>query len=149
MGLPNLPSHMRNQKLNFWLMVLVGVPAFIWLLVELVRVLSDVIARSGVSSVPSDGVIQHKIGELLVATPLFLILLLSNKWAKDRVLALAAKTRLLMIAGGLLNGLAWYSLRDRLAWSSFFRVWCLILLAAGLFGSQIATWVLNKSSRSA
>ena len=138
---------MNNRKLNYWLMVVVGVPAFIWLLVELVRVLLEVSRRSGFSSVPFDGVIQHKIGELMVAAPLFLILLLSNKWPREKVLALANRTRLMMIAGGLLNGLAWYSLRERMTWSSFFRVWCLILLFAGLFGSQIARWVINKSSR--
>ena len=134
---------MRKQRLNFWLMALAGTPAFIWLLVELMRVLREVVNRSGLSSAPFDGVIQHKLGELMVATPLFLLLLLSNKWSKERIFALANRTRLVMICGGLLNVLAWYSLREREAWNSFLRVWCLILLFVGLFGSQIAKWLVG------
>ena len=136
---------MRNQKLNFWLMLLVAIPAFVWLLAELIRVFLEVVNRSGLLSVPFDGVIQHKVGELMVGTPLFLILLLSNKWSKERIFALANRTQVMMIVGGLLNGLAWYSLREREAWDSFFRVWCLILLFVGLFGSQIAKWLVSWS----
>ena len=129
---------MRNQKLNFWVMTLVGIPAFGWLLAELVRAFLQVVNRSGIWSVPFDGVIQHKVGELMVGAPLFLILLLGNKWSKERTLALASRSQGLMILGGLLNGLAWYSLREKDAWNSFFRIWCLTLLFVGLFGSQLA-----------
>ena len=134
---------MRNRKLNFWLMALAGIPAFIWLLAELIRVFLEVVNRSGILFVPLDGVIQHKVGELMVATPLFLLLLLSNKWPRERIFALANRTRIIMIVGGLLNGLAWYSLREREAWDSFFRIWCLTLLFVGLFGSQIAKWLVS------
>jgi hypothetical protein len=134
---------MRNQKLNFWLMSLVGLPAFVWLIAELIRVFFEVVNRSGFLSVPFDGVIQHKVGELMVGVPLFLILLLDNKWSKERTLALADQMQGWMIVGGLLNGLAWYSLREREAWNSFFRVWCLILLFVGLFASQIAKWLVR------
>ena len=126
-------------------MVLVGIPAFVWLLAELLRALMEVVNRSGILSVPLDGVIQHKVGELMVGAPLFLILLLSNKWSKEKILALTNRLRVVMIAGGLLNGLAWYSLRERAAWNSFLRVWCLVLLCAGLFGAQIVGWVVNKA----
>ena len=124
-------------------MALAGIPAFIWLLAELIRVFSEVVNRSGILFVPLDGVIQHKVGELMVATPLFLLLLLSNKWSKERIFALANRTRIIMIVGGLLNGLAWYSLGDREAWDSFFRIWCLVLLFVGLFGAQIAKWLVS------
>ena len=103
------------------------------------------IYRFGVLSVPLDGVIQHKVGELMVGAPLFLILLLSNKWPKERVFALADRTRIIMIIGGLLNAVAWYSLRQRETWDSFFRMWCLVLLLAGLFGSRIIKWLVNLS----
>ena len=139
---------MRNPKLSFWLMTLVGVPAFIWLLAELVRAFLEVIDRSGVPSVPFDGVIQHKVGELMVAAPLFVTLLLATRWPKERAYALATRARVIMIVGGMLNGLAWYSLRERVAWDSFFRVWCLVLLFVGLFGSRIAKrWVSLSAGR--
>ena len=128
-------------------MLLVGIPAFIWLLVELVRVTLAVINRFGISSVPLDGVIQHKVGEVMVGVPLFLILLLSYKWAKAKVLSLVRGTRILMIVGGLLNALAWYTLRERDSWNSFFRIWCLVLLFVGLFGAQIARWLLKLAEK--
>lgn len=139
--------NMKNRKFNFWLMLLVGIPAFIWLLVELVRVTSKVVHRFGISSIPLDGVIQHKVGELMVGVPLFLILLLSYKWTKERVLSLVSGTRIIMIIGGLLNALAWYSLREREPWNSFFRIWCLVLLFVGLFGAQIARWLLKLAEK--
>lgn len=126
-------------------MALAGIPAFIWLLIELIRVFSEVVNRSGILSVPLDGVIQHKVGELMVATPLFMLLLLSNKWSKERIFALANRSRIIIIVGGLLNGLAWYSLRERAAWNSFFRIWCLVLLFVGLFGAQIVKWLVSRA----
>ena len=136
---------MEMRKLRFWVMLLVGIPAFIWLLAELVRAFLEVVNRSGLSSVPLDGVIQHKVGELMVGTPLLLIFLLSTVWPKERLFALINRTRVIMMAGGLLNALAWYSLRERESWNSFFRFWCLIILLVGLFGSQIAQWMVNKT----
>ena len=136
---------MNDRRLNFWIMVLAGVPAFIWLAAELVRVSLEVWGRSGVWSLAGDGVVQHKVGELMVAVPLYLLLLLANRWPVDKVSALANRTRIVMIAGGVLNAVAWYSLRDREPWDSFFRIWCVILLLVGLFGSQIAKWVTART----
>ena len=137
---------MRQRKLNYWIMVLAGVPAFIWLIAELARAFVEVVNRSGITSLPFDGVIQHKVGELMVATPLFLLLLLSNRWPKGNLLALVNRTRIIMIFGGLLNGLAWYSLREREAWDSFFRVWCLILLFVGLLAPQVAKRLIGRAN---
>ncbi|MBV9959538.1 MAG: hypothetical protein JO360_14025 [Acidobacteria bacterium] len=137
---------MMSPRFNYWLMLIVGILAFSWLLFELMRALLEVIHRSGVSEIPFDGVMQHKVGELMVGAPLFIILLLLNKWPKERALTLVNGTRIIMIVGGLLNGLAWYSIRHREPWDSFFRIWCLVLLLAGILGAQIARWVINKSS---
>ncbi len=136
---------MDKQKINFWVMTLIGIPAFIWLLVELARVFLEVTNRSGVSAVPLDGVIQHKIGELMVATPLFLILLLSNKWSKEKLIALIKRTQIVMIIGGLLNALAYFSLLGRETFDWFFQVWCLLLLVVGLLGAPLAGWFVSKA----
>jgi|GEM_PF-5549412 len=139
---------MKDREMSFRVMVLVGVPAFAWLLFELGRVLTEVVRQSSAAAVPLDGVIQHKVGELMVGAPLFLILLLINKWPEERVLSLVGRTRWVMVIGGLLNALAWYSLREREPRDSFFRMWCLALLVAGLLGSRIALWMV-KSARAA
>ncbi len=128
-------------------MILIGIPAFVWLFIELMRVFLEDVNRSGIASVPSDGVIQHKIGELMVGTPLFLVFLLSSKWSKEKIFTLINSLQIVMIIGGLLNGLAWFSLRERETWNSFFRMWCLILLIVGLLGTPIAKWVVNKSQK--
>lgn len=137
---------MRNRALSFRLMTLVGVPAFIWLFAELARVLAEVARRSGPSGIPFDGVVQHKVGELMVAAPLFGILLLGNRWPREQVLRLVDRTRLVMLLGGVLNGVAWYTLREPMVWSSFFRLWCLILLIVGVSGAEIARWLLNRDA---
>jgi hypothetical protein len=138
---------MKKQKIMFWLMLLVGIIAFVWMFAELGRVCLEVVNRSGVWSIPLDGVVQHKIGELMVSITLFLVLLLSYVWSKDRLFAFANRMQIVMIVGGLLNGLAWYSMRERADWDSFFRIWCLIILVVGLFGSQIAKWLVSKTKR--
>jgi hypothetical protein len=47
---------MKNWQVNFWLMALEGAPAFVWLLVELIRAFGEVVNRSGIFAVPFDGV---------------------------------------------------------------------------------------------
>ena len=126
-------------------MLLVGIAAFGWLFAELVRVSLEVVHRFGISSIPLDGVVQHKVGELMIGAPLFLGALLGNIWPKEKLFALSHRTGIVMVAGGLLNGLAWYSLREKETWDSFFRIWCLILLFVGVFGSRMARWMVSKA----
>ena len=128
-------------------MSLVGAVAFVWMFAELGRVLLEVVNRSGISSIPLDGVVQHKIGELMVSVSLFLVVLLTYVWSKERLFTFASRMQIVMIVGGLLNGIAWYGLRERESWDSFFRIWCLIILVVGLFGSQMAKWLVSKTKR--
>ncbi len=128
-------------------MSLIGAVAFVWMLAELGRVLLEVVNGSGVSAIPLDGVVQHKIGELMVSISLFMVVLLSYVWSKERLFTFASRMQIVMIVGGLLNGIAWYGLRERESWNSFFRIWCLIILVVGLFGSQIAKWLVSKTKR--
>jgi len=138
---------MKKQKIMFWFMSLVGILAFGYMLAELWRVFLEVVNRSGVSAIPLDAVIQHKIGELMVSISLFLVVLLSYVWSKERLFTFASRLQIVMIVGGLLNGIAWYGLRERESWDSFFRIWCLIILVVGLFGSQMAKWLVSKTKR--
>lgn len=129
------------------MMVFVGTIAFVWLFAELGRALLEVVDRSGFSSIPFDGVVQHKAGEIMVGAPLFLVALFGYVRSKENLFAFANRMQIVMIVGGLLNGIAWYSLRTRESLDSFFRTWCLILLVVGLFGSQIAGWLIAKSKQ--
>ena len=137
---------MNKRAINFWLILVVGLFAFGWMTVELVRVFFEVKSQSGLSAVPFDGVMQHKIGELMVGIPFVAVLALSNLWAREKVLSLIRQTRLVMITGGLLNALAWYSLREKVEADSFLRVWCLVIFVFGLFGSWILSWMVNRTT---
>ena len=133
--------------MNFWVMAVVGAAAFVWLVWELVRVWMEVAASGGLAAVPMDGVIQHKVGELMVGGPLFAILLLANVWSGERVARLISRLWPVTIIGGLLNAAAWFTLRERMEWDSFFRTWCLLLLVVGLLGGPIVRSIVARAGR--
>ena len=112
-----------------------------WMVVELLRVTWNVGRGAGIGAIALDGVVQHKVGELLVALPLIAVAVLSNVWTKERLLVLIRRTQLLMLGGGMLNGLAWLSLRDRVDWAW----WCVLLLAAGLLGPWLTRMIAERS----
>jgi hypothetical protein len=136
---------MNKRAVNFWLILVVALIAFGWMLVELVRVFFEVKSQSGLSAIPLDGVMQHKIGELMVGVPFVAILALSNLWTRDKVSSLIRQTRIVMITGGLLNALAWYRLREKVGADSFLRIWCLIIFVFGLVGSWLLSWMVNRT----
>ena len=136
---------MNKRAVNFWLILVVALIAFGWMIAELVRVFFEVKSQSGLSAIPFDGVMQHKIGELMVGVPFVAILALSNLWAREKVSSLIRQTRIVMITGGLLNALAWYSLREKVGADSFLRIWCLIIFVFGLAGSWLLSWMVNRT----
>lgn len=56
---------------------------------------------------------------------------------------LIKQVRVIMIMGGLLNALAWYSLRERVEADSFMRIWCVIIFVFGLTGSWLLSWMVK------
>lgn len=144
---------MNKRALNFWFLLIVGIIAFGWMIAELLRVFFEVESRAGLRAVPFNGVIQHKIGELMVAVPFLAALVLSNVWSREKVFSFIRRTRFVMIAGGLLNALAWSSLRETVGADSFLRIWCLVIFVFGLTGSwllmRLVGRTINKVEKSA
>lgn len=138
---------MKKRTFNFWIIFIVGVAAFGWMIADLLRVVFDIKNRVGLSAIPFDGVIQHKIGELMAAVPFVAILALKNVWVREKIVSLIRQARIVMITGGLLNALAWYSLRERVGADSFLRIWCLIIFVFGLVGSWLLSWEINRTKR--
>ncbi len=136
---------MNKRVINFWLIFVVALIAFGWMIAELLRVFFEVKSQSGLSAVPFDGVMQHKIGELMVGIPFVAVLAVSNLWAREKVLYLIRRTRFVMIIGGLLNALAWYSLREKVEADSFLRIWCLVIFVFALVGSWLLSWMVNRT----
>src|SRR5687767_1935695 len=138
---------MNKRTLNFWIIAVVGTVAFVWMIAELVRVVFEVGNQSGLAAVPLDGVVQHKVGELMVGVPFVSILALTNLWSAAKIRLLIRRSVIVMVVGGLLNALAWYSLRDRVAASDFLRIWCLIIFAFGLSAPWLLYWIVNRTSK--
>ncbi len=138
---------MKKRTFNFWIIFIVGVVAFGWMIADLLRVVFEIKNRVGLSAIPFDGVIQHKIGELMAAVPFVAILALKNVWVREKIVSLIRQARIVMITGGLLNALAWYSLRERVGADSFLRIWCLIIFVFGLVGSWLLSWEINRTKR--
>jgi hypothetical protein len=129
------------KKFNQRLMWLVVVAALLWLCAELVRVSGEVRAASGWAGLPFDGVVQHKVGELLIAIPFAAVTLLTYMWEEGRLLLLIRRTRAAMWLGGILNGVAWLSLRHIKVWHPY----CLLLLVFGLVGPWVAGLLVRKT----
>lgn len=136
---------MNKRIVNFWLIFGVALFAFGWMIVELLRVLFEVTTLSGLSAVPFDGVIQHKIGELMVGIPFVAILAFSNLWSREKIFSFIRLTQIVMITGGLLNALAWYSLREKVSADSFLRIWCLMIFVFGSIGSWLLSRIVNQT----
>lgn len=137
---------MNKRLINFWLILFVSLIAFGWMIAELLRAYFEIKNVNGLSAIPFDGVMQHKIGELMVGIPFVAILAFSNIWSLEKTFVFIRRMRIVMITGGLLNALAWYSLREKVEADSFLRVWCLVIFVFGLFGSWILSWMVNRTT---
>lgn len=140
---------MNKRSVNFWIILVTALIAFGWMIAELVRVLSEVLNRSGFSVLAFDGVMQHKIGELMTGISFVAVLAVSNLWTREKVHSLIKRLRIVMIAGGLLNALAWYSLREKVGADSFLRIWCLVIFVFGLAGSWLLSQMANRTKNGA
>ncbi len=143
---------MEQNRFFFWWKVFTVTSVSLgmaWMFYELLRVGRGIMEASGIAAVFSDGVVLHKIGELLIAGPFVIGLFLPMFWQREdrdptRILT---AVRIALLVGGLLNGVAWLSLRYRVDW----HPWCLILLAWGVVGflfiRKISLTTLEKRRR--
>ncbi len=138
---------MNKARFNFWIIAIAGTLAFGWMIAELVRALINVVDQAGLSAIVWDGVVHHKVGELLVGIPFVAILALSNVWPKEKVRSLIRPSAVVMVIGGLLNAIAWYTLRHTVAAGEFLRIWCLIIFVFGLTGAWISGRMLELTTR--
>jgi len=124
-------------------MVVVGACGFGWMGTILADRIALITIDGGWRAVVGDGRIQHGVGELMATVSFFAILVSSKVWPLHRVLALSARLRGVMVVGGLLNGLAWYSTSAE-AWNTVLRLWCLCLLGFGFMGASSANWLVTR-----
>lgn len=132
---------------NFWVMVIAGVLGGGWLLAALISDAVGVVAQKGVGRLPFDPTFQHKVGELMVAVPLFLAALFSpirpKGWIAHNLLLWWPVT----IAGAALNFLAWMGTADRAPWTEPNRLWFMLLVVVGMLGPVSIRAQLNREKR--
>ena len=133
-----------NRQANTWIIIIAGVVGGSWLVSALVADAAGVVRGEGWSRLPADPTFQHKIGELLVAVPLFLAALYSTFRQAGWVSHFMGWAWPITISGGLLNLMAWLGTADRAPWSEPNRLWFMALLLAGLVGPPLIRAVVSR-----
>ncbi len=134
------------KKLHLWASWLFVAAGLGWMGYELVRVGAQTVLDKGWLAAFSDGVLQHKIGELLLIIPFLVLAVNSSVWLPERLRRFYHRTVWLMVVGGLLNGYAWLELRHRVDW----HIWCLILLGWGVvFGPLLGMMMIKIAEKKA
>ena len=133
-----------SQRANQWLIILAGVIGGSWLLIALVADAAVVVRENGWLQLPADPTFQHKIGELLVAVPLFLAAYFSNVRPAGWVSHFIRRSWPLTAVGGLLNLLAWVGTTERAPWTEPNRLWFMFLFFVGLAGPPLVRAFLSR-----
>lgn len=135
---------MTKTKLNFWFMAVVGVVAggvLEWMLY--LAVLEA--ASGGPVAIISNATVQHKVGELMIAVPLFLTALFSRTHSYLRVANALMLAWPLTIVGAAMNLLAWIDTMDRAPWTELNRLWFAGLVVAGLVAPPLIASSMRRA----
>ncbi len=134
---------MTKRELNFWFMAAAGAAAGIvlgWMLY-----LAVVHAASGgLVAVVSDATVQHKVGELMIAVPLFLTALFSRTQPYRSVAKGLMQAWPITIVGAALNLLAWINTMERAPWTELNRLWFALLVVVGIVAAPLIASALRR-----
>jgi len=134
------------KPLRFWIMLAAGAFAFTILMFSLTDYLHAYLGHAGPIGLLKAPIIQHKVGELLIAIPLFLTALTLSIWPAERVATNLRGAWPMWGLGAALNLLAWvgYSL----PWTDANRLWFALLAVAGLAGPPLLARLITSKARS-
>lgn len=121
---------MGGKPVKWWLMVVLGVLAAGVLFKELFDHGHAMLGHAGPYALLTSPTVHHKIGELLIASILFLTALMRNVWPAERLVANLKASRPLMFVGAVLNALAWFG--SAAPASDFNKIWYLVLVVVGV-----------------
>ncbi len=134
---------MSKTKLNFWFMAVVGVVAggvLGWML----YLAALEAASGGLVAIISNATVQHKVGELMIAVPLFLTALFSRTHPHRSVAHALMRAWPLTIVGAALNLLAWIDTMDRAPWTELNRLWFAGLVVVGLAAPPLIASAMRR-----
>ncbi len=126
-----------RRPMNFWVMAAAGLFAGAWLLWAMVEAAAPVVREGGAAALAADPTFQHKLGELMVAVPLFMAALLSPIRSGPSIARFLRRAWPLTILGGALNLVAWFGTADRAPWTEPNRLWFMLLVVVGLIGAPL------------
>ena len=134
---------MTKRKLNFWFMAVAGVAAGIVLGWMLYLAVVNA-ASSGLVAVVSDATVQHKVGELMIAVPLFLTALFSRTQPHRAVAKGLMAAWPITLVGAALNLLAWINTMDRAPWTELNRLWFALLVVVGVVAAPMIASAMRR-----
>lgn len=127
---------MTKTKLNFWFMAVVGVVAGALLGWMLYLAVLEA-ASGGPVAIISNATVQHKVGELMIAVPLFLTALFSRTQPHRSVANGLMRAWPITIVGAALNLLAWINTMERAPWTELNRLWFAGLVVVGIVAAPL------------
>jgi hypothetical protein len=135
-----------NKRIFQFRLILISVAAWLgWILTEMLRAFLYITRMAEAEFSLCDGYFLQKLGELLIAISLGLIFLLSQRGSREKLLGFISGARIALMAGGILNGLAWYALIESTYWYSLRRLWSMALMIIGLFIADVIKRVVEQS----
>lgn len=135
---------MSKTQINFWLMALVGLAA--GALLGWTLFLAVVDAGPGGPAGMASATVQHKVGELMIATPLFLTALFTRVRDRRSVAKSLMWAWPVTIAGAGLNLLAWFNTIESAPWTEFNRLWFAGLVVVGVVAPPMIASLLRRGA---
>jgi len=133
------------KPLRFWIMLAAGAFAFTILMFSLTDYVHAYLGHAGPIGMLRAPVIQHKVGELLIAIPLFLTVLTGAIWSADRVAANLKGSWPLWGLGAALNLVAWAG--STLPWTDPNRLWFALQAIVGLAGPLLLARLITSKAQ--
>ncbi|MGV8928527.1 MAG: hypothetical protein ACOH1E_02145 [Brevundimonas sp.] len=135
---------MTKTQINFWFMAVVGLAAGALLGWTLYLAIVD--AGPGGPEVLASATVQHKVGELMIAIPLFLTALFTRVRDHRSVAKGLMRAWPVTIVGAALNLLAWFNTIESAPWTEFNRLWFAGLVVVGVMAPPLIASALRRGT---
>lgn len=136
---------MTKIQINFWFMAVVGIAAGAVLGWMLYLAVVEA-AASGPSAVMTSATVQHKMGELMIAIPLFLAALFTRVRDRRSVATGLMRAWPVTLVGAGLNLLAWFNTAEAAPWTEFNRLWFAGLVVGGALAPPLIASALRRGA---
>lgn len=134
---------MTKLQINFWFMAVVGIAAGLLLGWMLYLAVVEASVR-GPAGIAASATVQHKVGELMIAIPLFLTAMFVRVRPRSSVAKGLMRAWPVTIMGAGLNLLAWFNTIEQAPWTEFNRLWFAGLVVVGVVAPPLIASALVR-----